>query len=136
MSLPREPWQDWTKEQWICSLPASEQVRIRAMSEDESMRAFLDWRGKMTNDLCERRDRARARGELPPSEDKPQYGNAPTSGVIIAGTTVGGPNPYGYGYLRPMGAGFGGGPGHGPGGFGGHGFGGPGHGPGGPGGPR
>lgn len=91
MSYTREPWQDWTKEQWIASRPTSEQASLRTMSAEESDKVFLDWHRQMTLNLIAKNDQARSEGRLPPIKDTPQYGNHPASGAMTASST----DPYG-----------------------------------------
>lgn len=139
MSLAEGNWRNWTKEEWISHQTAAEQTRLRQMSDSDSTHEFLAWYTRMTVEYCKRAEQAGKEANLPPIENTPVHGNYPMTGVIVAGSTVGGTVPYGGGYRGPMGPG---GPGpRGPGGgffgfggsHGGHGFGGPG-GMGGPGG--
>ena len=125
MPYAREPWQDWTKADWMRSLPSEERCRVAAMSEDEQMDAFLEWRGKMSCDLADRRSLARKEGRIPPLEERPQYGNHAPSGALVSSSTDPYGRPIGTGgvaMMSPMGVSGRGGVG----GPGGHGFGGPG----------
>ena len=116
-------WQELTKMEWIDRQTPEEQARLRSLADSESAHEFIRWRRKQRIEKQKAEDELRAQGQLPPLKDVPNYGNRPSSGVIIAGTPLSGP---GYGGRGPGGFG---GPG-GPVGFGGPGgpvgFGGPG----------
>ena len=79
VELPREEWQDWTKEEWINHQPPKEQDRLRTLAVLESDHEFIRWRRKKRIEKQKMEDELRAQGKLPPLEEIPQYGNRPVS---------------------------------------------------------
>ena len=111
-----EEWQDWTKSDWIAHQSSEEAKRLESLSTPESDEEFAWWCIKKGVELNRKKQKLRDQGLLPDTGSTPQYGNRPSSGVIIAGTQTSG--AYGPGGGRGPGAPHGGfgGPG-GPGGF-------------------